>query len=211
MRRKGIIPGLLIVLSAGFMLLCAPARPCAADVRVGKPAPGFTFTDIEGTSAKLSDFMGKYVVIEWFNHECPFTGKHYKSDKMQNLQRTYTEAGVVWIAVNSTNDGNDNYKDTAMSVKEAEANGTSATYIVLDPSGEIGKLYGAKTTPHVFIVDPKGNVIYMGAADSINSTDTGDIAKATNYIDLALSEALAGKPVTTPETKPYGCSVKYKE
>jgi hypothetical protein len=137
-------------------------------------------------------------------------GKHYKSDKMQNLQRTYTEAGVVWIAVNSTNDGNDNYRDTAMSVKEAEANGTSATYIVLDPSGKIGKLYGAKTTPHVFIVDPQGDVIYMGAADSINSTDTGDISKATNYIDLALSEALAGKPVTTPETKSYGCSVKYK-
>jgi len=116
----------------------------------------------------------------------------------------------VWIAVNSTNDGNDNYRDTAMSVKEAEANGTSATYIVLDPSGKIGKLYGAKTTPHVFIVDPQGNVIYMGAADSINSTETGDISKADNYIDLALSEALAGKPVTTPETKPYGCSVKYK-
>jgi peroxiredoxin len=211
MKRKGIIPGLLIVLGAVLLMLPAHGGANAAEVQVGKPAPGFTFTDIEGTTAKLSDFRGKYVVIEWFNHGCPFVGKHYKSDKMQNLQRTYTEAGVVWIAVNSTNDGTDNYRDAAMSVKEAEANGTSATYIVLDPSGKIGKLYGAKTTPHVFIVDPRGDVIYMGAADSINSTDTGDISKATNYIDLALSEALAGKPVTTPETKSYGCSVKYKD
>lgn len=209
MKRKGFMTGLLIALGAAFLMLPAQGGASAAEVQVGKPAPGFTFTDIEGTQAKLSDFRGKYVVIEWFNHGCPFVGKHYKSDKMQDLQRKYTEAGVVWIAVNSTNDGNDNYRDTAMSVKEAEANGTSATYIVLDPSGEIGKLYGAKTTPHVFIVDPQGKVIYMGAADSINSTDTGDIAKAENYIDLALSEALAGKPVTTPETKPYGCSVKY--
>ncbi len=156
MKRKGIIPGLLIVLGAVLLMLPAHGRADAAEVRVGKPAPGFTFTDIEGTTAKLSDFRGKYVVIEWFNHGCPFVGKHYKSDKMQNLQRTYTEAGVVWIAVNSTNDENDNYRDTAMSVKEAEANGTSATYIVLDPSGKIGKLYGAKTTPHVFIVESPG-------------------------------------------------------
>lgn len=211
MKRKGIITGLLIVLSAVFLMLPVCRGAGAAEAVVGKPAPVFTFTDIEGTTAKLSDFRGKYVVIEWFNHGCPFTGKHYKSDKMQDLQRKYTENGVVWISVNSTNDGSENYKDAALSRKEAEANGTSATYIVLDPSGEIGKLYGAKTTPHVFIVNPEGDVIYMGAADSINSTDTGDIAKADNYIDLALSEALAGKPVTTSETKPYGCSVKYKE
>ena len=208
---KGIIPGLLIVLSSGFLLLCADGRAAAAQVQVGKPAPGFTFTDIEGTQAKLADFGGKYAVIEWFNHECPFTEKQYKSNKMQDLQRKYTEKGVVWISVNSTNDGSEYYKDAAMSRIEADAEGTSATYIVLDPSGEIGKLYGAKTTPHIFVVDPGGNVIYMGAADSINSTDTEDIAKATNYIDLALSEAFAGKPVTMPETKPYGCSVKYKE
>ncbi len=211
MKRKGIMTELLIVLGAVFLILSAHGGASAAEVQVGKPAPEFTFTDIEGTQAKLSDFRGKYVVIEWFNHGCPFVGKHYKSDKMQNLQRTYTEDGVVWIAVNSTGDGHDNYRDAAMTGKEAEAKGTSATYIVLDPSGEIGKLYGAKTTPHVFIVDPQGKVIYMGAADSINSTDTGDIAKADNYIELALSEALAGKPVTTPETKSYGCSVKYKE
>ena len=183
----------------------------AAGAEAGKAAPDFSFTDIEGSSVKLSDFAGKYVVIEWFNHGCPFTEKHYKSDKMQDLQRKYTEAGVVWIAVNSTSDTHSDYKDAAITRKEAESYGASATYIVLDPSGEIGKLYGAKTTPDIFIVDPQGKIIYKGAADSINSTDTGDIAKAENYIDTALTEAMSGKPVSTPETKPYGCSVKYKD
>jgi peroxiredoxin len=211
MKRNGFVTGVMIVLSMGLLLLWASGGAGAAEVQVGKAAPEFTFTDIEGTQAKLSDFRGKYVVIEWFNHGCPFVGKHYKSDRMQNLQRKYTEAGVVWIAVNSTSDGHDNYRDAAMSRKEAEAKGTSATYIVLDPSGKIGKLYGAKTTPHIFIINPEGEIIYMGAADSINSTDVGDIEKATNYIDQALTEALAGKPVSTSETKPYGCSVKYGE
>ncbi|MEW6144608.1 MAG: redoxin domain-containing protein [Thermodesulfobacteriota bacterium] len=211
MKRSGMIHGALIVLGIGSMLLWAHAGAGAAEAQAGKKAPEFAFTDIEGTQAKLSDFRGKYVVVEWFNHGCPFVGKHYKSDKMQDLQRKYTEAGVVWIAVNSTSDGHDNYRDAETSKKEAETKGTSATYIVLDPSGEIGKLYGAKTTPDIFIINPEGVIIYTGAADSINSTDTGDIEKATNYIDKALTEALAGKPVTTPETKPYGCSVKYKE
>ena len=211
MRRNTIIPGALLILCAGFLLMWAHAGASAAEVLPGKPAPGFAFTDIEGTTARLSDFKGKVVVLEWFNHGCPFTEKHYKSDKMQDLQRKYTVEGVVWISINSTNEGNESYRDAAMSRKEAEAYGTSATYIVLDPSGEIGKLYGAKTTPHIFIIGADGNIIYTGAADSINSTDVADIAKATNYIDLALTEALAGKPVATPETKPYGCGVKYKD
>ena len=211
MNRYGMITITLLVLSAILTFSMAEEGAGAADTQVGKTAPDFTFTDIEGTAAKLSDFKGKYVVIEWFNHGCPFTEKHYKSDKMQDLQRKYTEDGVIWIAVNSTNEGHANYKDAAMTRKEAESYGTSATYIVLDPSGKIGKLYGAKTTPDIFIVDPQGKIIYKGAADSIESTDTGDIARAENYIDLALTQAMAGKPVATPETKPYGCGVKYEE
>lgn len=211
MNRYGMITIALLILSPVLTFSMAEGRAVAADAQAGKTAPDFTFTDIEGTAAKLSDFKGKYVVIEWFNHGCPFTEKHYKSDKMQDLQRKYTEDGVIWIAVNSTNDEHSNYMDAAMTRKEAEAYGTSATYIVLDPSGKIGKLYGAKTTPDIFIVDPQGKIIYRGAADSINSTDTGDITKAQNYIDLALTQAMAGKAVATPETKPYGCSVKYKE
>lgn len=211
MCRYGVITIAFLILSAILTFSIADEKAGAAEAHVGKTAPEFTFTDIEGTTAKLSDFRGKYVVIEWFNHGCPFTEKHYKSDKMQGLQRKYTEEGVVWIAVNSTNDGHANYVDASMTRKEAEAYGTSATYIVLDPSGKIGKLYGAKTTPDIFIADPQGKIIYTGAADSINSTDTEDIGKAENYIDLALTEAMAGKPVATPETKPYGCGVKYKE
>lgn len=211
MSRNGVITGAFLILIAFLTVSMTGAGACADEIKAGKAAPDFTFTDIEGTTAKLSDFRGKYVVIEWFNHGCPFTEKHYKSDKMQDLQRKYTEEGVVWIAVNSTNEGHANYQDAAMTRKEAEAYGTSATYIVLDPSGKIGKLYGAKTTPDIFIVDPQGKIIYRGAADSINSTDTDDIPKAENYIDLALTEAMAGKPVATPETKPYGCGVKYEE
>ena len=211
MSRCGVITRALLILSVILTVSMIGAGACADEIKAGKAAPDFTFTDIEGTTAKLSDFRGKYVVIEWFNHGCPFTEKHYKSDKMQDLQRKYTEEGVVWIAVNSTNEGHANYQDAAMTRKEAEAYGTSATYIVLDHSGKIGKLYGAKTTPDIFIVDPQGKLIYTGAADSINSTDTDDIPKAENYLDLALTEAMAGKPVATPETKPYGCGVKYKE
>ncbi len=211
MKRHVLLTGTLLIVCAFLASGMGKAGAGAAEAQAGKAAPDFTFTDIEGTTAKLSDFKGKYVVLEWFNHGCPFTEKHYKSDKMQDLQRKYTGAGVVWIAVNSTNEGHANYADAAMTRKEAEAYGASATYIVLDPSGKIGKLYGAKTTPDIFIVSPQGKIIYTGAADSINSTDTDDIQKAKNYIDLTLTEAMAGKPVTTPETKPYGCSVKYKE
>lgn len=211
MRAKVSAAGVLLILGSLLLALSEPGEARASEAAINKPAPEFTFTDIEGTSAKLSDFEGKFVVLEWFNHGCPFTEKHYKSDKMQDLQRKYTEEGVVWISINSTSAGHGNYRDAAMSRKEAEANGASSTYIVLDPSGEIGKLYGAKTTPDIFIINPEGQIIYTGAADSINSTDVADIAKATNYIDLALTEALAGKPVSTPETKPYGCSVKYRE
>ena len=211
MKRHALLTVAILILCASFIGSIVEEGAHAGEAPVGKAAPEFTFTDIEGTTAKLSDFRGKFVVIEWFNHGCPFTEKHYKSNKMQDLQRKYTEAGVVWIAVNSTNDGHANYMDATMTRKEAESYGTSATYIVLDPSGKIGKLYGAKTTPDIFIVNPEGKLIYSGAADSINSTDTSDIPKAQNYIDLALTEAMAGKPVTPPETKPYGCSVKYKD
>lgn len=211
MRAISIAKAALLIPVSFMLLLCAAVRTHAAEVVVNKPAPEFTFTDIEGTKAKISDFRGKLVVLEWFNHGCPFTRKHYKSDKMQDLQRKYTEEGVVWISINSTSDTHSDYRDAAMSKKEADANGTSSTYIVLDPSGEIGKLYGAKTTPDIFIINPEGKLIYKGAADSIASTDVADIPKATNYIDLALTEALAGKPIGTPESKPYGCGVKYKE
>jgi len=201
----------LFVLAAGLFFLWTGESANAAGTEIGKPAPDFEFTDIEGESGSLSGFEGKYVVLEWFNHGCPFVGKHYGSGKMQELQKKYGgEEEVVWIAINSTSDGHGDYRNAEQSKEDAAAKGTAAEYIVLDPEGEIGKMYGAKTTPHIFIIDPEGKLIYMGAADSIKSTDEEDIPKATNYIDVSLTEAMAGEAVSEPETKPYGCSVKYK-
>ena len=148
-------------------------------------------------------------MIEWFNHGCPFVAKHYDSKKMQELQTKYTGQEVIWIAVNSTSDSHGDFRNSEETKAEADKFGTTATQIVIDTDGSIGKLYGAKTTPHIFIVDPEGVLIYQGAADSIKSTDTADIPKATNYIDVSMTEALTPAQISNPETKPYGCSVKY--
>ena len=191
-------------------MLWASGTANAASPAIGKPAPDFTFTDIDGNTGKLSDFSGKYVVLEWFNHGCPFVRKHYESKRMQELQKRYTENEIVWIAVNSTSNKHGDYRTVEESKDDSSKNGTEATHIVLDPSGEIGIVYGAKTTPHIFIIDPEGKLIYAGAADSIKSTEVKDIPKATNFIDIALTESMAGEEVSKPETKPYGCSVKYK-
>lgn len=201
----------LAALVIAFGMMLAWADDSHAAVETNKPAPDFTFVDIEGTSGKLSDFKGKVVVLEWFNHGCPFVRKHYDSNKMQSLQRKYTEKDVVWIAINSTGEGYQDYRNAQDSVKDVDSNGTSATYVVLDPEGKIGTLYGAKTTPHIFIIDEEGTLVYQGGADDIKSTDVADIEKAKNYIDVTLTEVLADKPVSEPETKPYGCSVKYKK
>lgn len=192
-----------------FIVSWASENSQAAKLATGSPAPDFNYTDVQGSEGKLSDLKGKYVVIEWFNHGCPFVAKHYNSKKMQELQKKYTELEVVWIAVNSTSDGHGDYRNPEQSKSDARKHETSATHIVIDSSGDIGKLYGAKTTPHIFIVNPDGVLIYQGAADDIKSTDTEDIPKATNYIDLAMTEALTPQELTNPETKPYGCSVKY--
>lgn len=211
MRHYLKITAALFVLAAGLFFLWAGESSYAAEPEIGKPAPDFEFTDVEGESWSLSGLEGKYVVLEWFNHGCPFVGKHYGSGKMQELQKKYGgQEEVVWIAINSTSDGHGDYRTPEQSKEDAAANGTSAEYIVLDPEGEIGKMYGAKTTPHIYIINPERKLIYMGAADSIKSTDEGDIPKATNYIDVTLTEAMAGEAVSEPETKPYGCSVKYK-
>lgn len=185
------------------------ANSNAAKLSTGSPAPDFDYTDVQAVSGKLSELKGKYVIIEWFNHGCPFVAKHYNTEKMQELQNKFTGKGVVWIAVNSTSDAHGDYKNTEETKAEAQKFGTTASHIVIDESGDIGKLYGAKTTPHIFIVDPEGVLVYQGAADSIKSTENTDIAKATNYIDVSMTEALTPKEISNPETKPYGCSVKY--
>ncbi len=183
----------------------------ADDVKavVDKAAPDFTLTDVNGKKLSLNDFKGKYVVLEWINFDCPFVGKHYGSGNMQKLQKTYTAQGVAWLTICSSAPGKQGYYD-AQEIKDrlASLNAAPTAYLI-DADGQVGKLYGAKTTPHMFIVNPKGILVYAGGIDNIPSTNKDDIVKATNYVKEALDASLAGKRVTVKESKPYGCSVKY--
>ncbi len=192
-----------------FILTIAFSPLSSAEVAVGKPAPDFSATDVSGNTVSLADFQGKYRVLEWTNHECPFVVKHYGSGNMQKLQKTYTEKEVVWITINSSAPGKQGNFLPGKWQEMLKEKQSSATTTLLDPEGKVGRLYGAQTTPHMYVIDPNGVLIYQGAIDSIPSTDQADIAKAQNYLQAALDEALAGKPVSTPSTKSYGCSVKY--
>lgn len=180
-----------------------------AAAEVGKPAPAFTATDSNGKTHSLSDFAGKTVVLEWTNHDCPFVKKFYKAGKMQELQRAATADGVIWLSVISSAPGKEGHVNGAAANKLTTDRNAAPTAVLLDEKGTLGQLYGAKTTPHFFIVNSAGNVAYAGAIDSIKSTDSADIASATNYVTQALSELKAGKAVSIPSTQAYGCSVKY--
>jgi peroxiredoxin len=180
-----------------------------AAVKTNEKAPDFTLTDINGMSHSLSANKGKYVVLEWINHGCPFVKKHYESGNMQSLQKQWGEKGVVWLSVASSAQGKEGYMDAAEWKKAIETHKSTATAVLLDTDGKVGKLYGAKTTPHMYVINPEGVLIYQGAIDDKASADKADIKGATNYVSAALTEAMAGKKVTTPTTKSYGCSVKY--
>ncbi len=191
--------------------LLASTTPLRAEApAVGAAAPDFSLPDSEGKTDKLSAYKGKYVVLEWTNPECPFVRKHYESGNMQKLQAEYVKKGVVWLSIDSSAPGEQGYLDgnNAKSAKSDKYAADSA--LLLDPDGKVGHLYEAKNTPQMFIIDPEGKVIYSGAIDSIASADKADVAKATNFVRAALDEALAGKKITRAQSKPYGCSVKYK-
>ena len=192
-------------------LAVAAALPLAASANatVGQPAPGFTVTDLAGKPVKLEDFKGKTVVLEWHNFGCPFVQKHYKSGNMQALQKKYS-SDVVWLAVNSTNKSASDYTEPALLTTQLKQfNATPANYLMDEP-GSMGKAYGAKTTPHMYIIDPTGKVVYNGAIDDKRSTNPEDVKTAKNYVVAALDELKAGKPVSVASTAPYGCSVKYR-
>ena len=190
-------------------LALTAAAPLRAELAPGQPAPDFTLNDQTGAPRKLSDAKGKYVVLEWYNKDCPFVRRHYNAKNMQGLQRKYTGKGVVWYSIDSAAEGREGYLTPKSAVKAMKKSGMASSALLLDPKGEVGRLYGAKTTPHMFVVDPKGNVIYMGAIDDRPSTDAADLKGAHNYVAAALDAAMAGKPVTNPATQSYGCSVKY--
>ncbi|MBZ0166074.1 MAG: thioredoxin family protein [Candidatus Omnitrophica bacterium] len=178
-------------------------------VKTNDPAPDFTLTDSNGQSHSLTDFRGKYVVLEWVNFDCPFVKKHYVPGNMQQLQKDLTAKDVVWLSINSSAPGKQgNY--SAAEVNQIIANsGAQPTAYLFDPDGAVGKTYAAKTTPHMYVVGPEGKLLYQGAIDSIPSFDSADIPKAQNYVVAALDEIAAGQTVTNPSTTPYGCSVKY--
>jgi hypothetical protein len=192
----------------GIVSLCAEAQADAP--KIGRPAPAFSTTDSDGKTVSLSDYAGKPVVLEWTNDGCPFVQHYYKGGAMQALQKTYTGKGVAWLTVISSAPGTQGYVDGAGANADTRQRGAAPTAVLLDPSGKIGHLYDAKTTPHMFIIDGKGTLVYDGGIDSLPSTDPDDIPRATPYVKNALDELLAGKPVSKPLTSPYGCSVKYE-
>ena len=192
-----------------FAIVAAVSTAWAA--RVGERAPDFTATDTNGKTHKLSEHAGKFVVLEWTNRGCPYTLKHYDSGNMQRLQKEWTARGVVWLTVISSAPGKQGYMTaTEENAYVKQING-SPTAVLLDPTGALGHIYDAKTTPHMFIINPQGTLIYNGAIDDHASTDAADIPNSKNYVSLALSEALGGKPVSEPTSRPYGCTVKYPE
>jgi peroxiredoxin len=176
---------------------------------VGKPAPAFSAKDAKGVDVSLESLKGKVVVLEWVNHGCPFVVKHYGSKNMQKLQETYTEKGVVWITINSGSKASGSYTDDATFLKMSADKGSKASHLIVDESGTIGKAYSAKTTPHMFVINKEGVLVYNGAIDSKKTTNAADIESSENYVSKALDEVLAGKEVTTSKTEPYGCGVKY--
>jgi peroxiredoxin len=177
--------------------------------RVGEAAPDFVGTDSSGKTHKLSDYRGKVVVLEWHNQGCPYTKKHYESGNMQKLQKEGTAKGVIWLTVISSAPGEQGYVTAAQENEYMKKMNSTPTAALLDPTGVIGHLYGAKTTPHMYVISPKGVLVYEGAIDDKPTSDPADIAGATNWVRAALKDATAGKQVSTPVTRPYGCSVKY--
>jgi peroxiredoxin len=192
-----------------LLLLLATVAMVHAQVEVGKPAPDFTLQDCNGKFVTLSDHKGKVVVLEWVNHGCPFVVKHYGAGNMQKLQADATAKGVVWLSICSSAPGKQGHMAAADARKACGEKQTASTAYLLDESGEVGKKYGAKRTPEMYVIDANGVLVYHGAIDDKKSTDPGDIAGAKNYVATALDEILAGKPVSTSKTEAYGCSVKY--
>jgi peroxiredoxin len=177
--------------------------------RVGEAAPGFTLTDANDKTHSLSDFAGKYVVLEWVNYGCPFVKKHYNSGNMQKLQAYAAEKEVVWLTICSSAPEKQGYFEGEHLLEEIKAHESKAAAYLIDADGTVGQLYEAKTTPNMYIIDPKGVLIYAGAIDDKPTVDPADIPSSVNYVTATLEAAMAGKEVAVKATQPYGCSVKY--
>lgn len=191
-------------------MLCVLGFSAQAKIDVDQPAPDFQLSNHKGEQVSLSDFKGKYVVLEWTNHECPYVKKHYGSDNMQNLQKNYTDQNVVWLSIISSAPGKQGHVSAEQAERLTTERDASPSHVLFDPDGDVGKAYSAKTTPHMYIIDPEGMLRYAGAIDSIKSANPADIPKADNYVELGMVSLMAGDEVSNKVTAPYGCSIKYK-
>jgi peroxiredoxin len=201
-----------LMLSALAVGLAAAAPAFATTpATVGQPAPAFSVTDTSGNAVSLADFKGKTVVLEWVNPGCPYVRKHYDSANMQATQKGATGKGVVWLAVNSTNTGAFDYKKPSDMAAWMQQRQASATHTLMDSDGKVGKAYGARTTPHLYVIDAKGTLVYAGGIDDKPSADPADVKTAKNHVNAALADVAAGKPVAQALTRPYGCAVKYSD
>lgn len=178
---------------------------------VGKPAPNFELSDYKGTTHSLSEYKGKFIVLEWVNFVCPFSRKHYESGNMPSLQKEYAKKGVVWLSINSSAPGKQGNFPPEKIKEDLKAYRASPTTYLLDPEGKVGHMYGAKTTPSMYVINPLGILVYKGAIDDRPTPDKDDIPEANNYVKAALDEAMTNKPIAISQTKSYGCSVKYAE
>jgi len=192
-----------------LLILLAATTWVHADAEIGKPAPAFTLPTCESKSVSLSDYKGKVVVLEWTNHSCPFVVKHYGSGNMQKLQADAAAKGVVWLSICSSAPGKQGHAAPADALKACTEKNSAATAYLIDESGATGHAYGAKRTPEMYLINADGILVYHGAIDDKKSADPGDIATAKNLVAAAIDETLAGKPVSTPKTEAYGCSIKY--
>jgi len=194
------------ILAAAAITLAAPAFATAV---VGQAAPAFTATDSMGRTQSLAAFQGKPVVLEWTNSDCPFVQKFYSAGDMQKLQAEARRQGAVWLTINSGATGKQGHMTSADINAKLKAQGSAPTAYIADSSGEIGKAFGARTTPHMFVIDPQGTLVFAGGIDDLPTADPADVAKGRNHAMMALAEVKAGKPVSVASSRPYGCSVKY--
>lgn len=199
------------LLLPAFAALFLMTSPASAAVTVGEAAPAFSLPSADGATVSLSDFAGKVVVLEWFNPECPFVRKHYDTANMQGLQKEYAAKDVAWLTVSSSAEGKQGHLTAETGKAALEKEGAAPARLLLDHDGAVGKLYDAKTTPHMFVIDKEGKLAYAGAIDDNPSADKADVATAKNYVKAAVDALLEGKAVETATSKSYGCGIKYKE
>ena len=197
------------IANAAILTAALAAAPAMAAPEVGKPAPALTGTDTTGKTWELAALEGTPVILEWTNHDCPYVVKHYESGNMQALQKDATAAGYTWLSVISSAPGKQGHVSPAQADELTESRGAAPTAVLLDPEGTIGQAYGARTTPHMFVIDADGTLVYMGGIDDKPTTNIADVEGAENYVRLAIADLAAGQPVGQAVTRPYGCSVKY--